>query len=837
MKKFYTIILTLCLIFTQGTYVHAETWDTNAQPSASLWIPGDDWKEMISISKIISTGAYDPKDGNNMANLVFYCSNPCKVTTLKDADITLGGSMYKVTISSNGKPVHGNSVKPTYQNKVYSEDFDAYINGKGTYWNLSEGIYYMNSVNGAHCIYIVVGDPLKEEEHVHEYRDVKTIDPTCAEKGYTLRECTKCELIERYNYIDKLPHNYETKTIEANCIKEGKTQYTCKECGYITYDNVIEALGHLWDEGHLNFKGKMVYTCIRCKDEIEKNIGEIIIRCEHKLKYTVTEEGIITQTCEKNDCDHSSSVTVSPGSTEFTGKELDAKITYDENWFGDNVEVKYYNRKGPGRMDVTISIGGVSTKITYRIIANVPLDLSKYIKSEKSTGSTLKNSQLLSNDISKLDIDKVVESMTHVSLNNATAEQKEIIKQRIIDLLTKATYRPIQYGAQIKELKKFPFQNDGPKGNSGSSIKDNGLNTTVTWQMAGRGCAAYARFFSAYVYGNDGTHANWGKKYANGTFTTYKATTDRQARDQIRTIVDPGETIQYDTGIPHKIVFLGESADSKGFYFSSYGGGKYGSKDYYEIELRYITYEGFVDMTDGVYIVRDTNGSLSKKGHTPGSYYEGDAKQVKISKNNQASIIANCPVEMIVKVDEEVLDSRLLDDGQSATVSYGTMTAIGAIGQDRQITLVVNHNLFENEHDLTLLGTADGKMNITVQQSYINEDNEKITDERKFLDVPVALNSKAEIKVSDPLSDVYLLNTYNEEQENPDLWIASPCNDAESGMYQEVSKPSAIKSSPTREDLKLLDDENDGDNNTLFIIGGSIIILILSAIIVSKKKK
>ena len=838
MKKIVNTFLILLLFLTQGSHVYAASWDTNAKESDGIMIPGNGWKDKIKISKVLSTGAYDPKDGSNMANLVLYCSDPCKVTTLDDADVSLGGYMCKVTISSKGKPVHGKSVSPTYKNEVYSEDFDAYINGKGTYWNLSEGIYYMESVNRSHCLYLVVGDPLKEN-HVHTYRDAKTVQPTCKEKGYTLRECTGCDAMERYNYTDKLPHDYNIKVIEASCEKDGKTQSTCKNCGYVKNDNVTEAYGHLWKKGNVNYKGKVVYTCERCSEKMEKSITEVVLTCEHKLVYSVGEEGTIVQKCEKPGCDHESSVTVSQGSTVFTGKELDASITYDEDWYGQKVKVEYYNRKGPGIMNVTISMGDVSTKISYRIVANVPVDLSKYIESKKSNGATLKNSQYMSDDISKLNIQNAVESMTYVSLHNAGEAQKKIIQQRIIDLLTKATYRPIQYGGKKSDLVNFPFQNDGKYGVTGRKVFDKGLNTTVVWQSAAQGCAAYSRFFSAYVYGTDGVFYDvWGYTGSRGKYTTFKASSGKQARDQMRTIVDPGETIQYEGSAPHKIVFLGESADGKGFYFVSYGGGKYYSNNYWQIEVRYVTFDGFVGMTNGTYIIRDANGTPAKKSNTPGSYYEGDAKSVKISKDNQATLVANCPVEMVVSMNNETLDSRLLADGHSKTVSFGIMKVKGDIGKDRQITLEVNDSFLKGEYDLTILGTAEGSMDLTLQLTSIDENGIEITNERQFLDVPVSATSNAKMEIADAYSDVYLYNTYNNNQETYDLWIASPCTDEQYSMYQVVSKPSEMNIVLTSEYIDVLEAGNETSHNhtVLVVVGAALLSAGMGVLVVSKKK-
>ena len=143
--------------------------------------------------------------------------------------------------------------------------------------------------------------------HVHDFRYIETVAPTCDELGYERWQCSGCGSLEKRNYVQTTGHDYEeilireadcqqggfvlnmcqtcgdfyTETtpttehdyaenkITATCIKSGYTEHTCKTCGdkYIT--DITSLISHEYEsrtvEPTCEDKGYTVYTCTMCK--------------------------------------------------------------------------------------------------------------------------------------------------------------------------------------------------------------------------------------------------------------------------------------------------------------------------------------------------------------------------------------------------------------------------------------------------------------------------------------------------------------------------------------------------------------------------------------------
>ncbi|MCI6569395.1 MAG: S-layer homology domain-containing protein [Dysosmobacter sp.] len=352
---------------------------------------------------------------------------------------------------------------------------------------------------------------------------------------------------------------------------------------------------------------------------------------------------------------------------------------------------------------------------TYSITVNPGMDISKLF-TEKKTGCT--NG---SKDISQANGEKVIKknqqydflyaAISH-SMRNASQKEFDAIAGKLYNVLYKAAFRPRCFGATRNTIATWPLQNAG---NCGTSVEDAGLGQTVKFASS-KGCASYAHFVSNYVYGKDGKSS-----YSKGVRIESDAD---KFKKYFEANVDPGETINYNykNGRMHWIVFLGESEDEQGFYFISYEGGqaKKGGP-FHNLNVGYWTYRAFAAHVD--------NKSLCHWDTNKGSFSSGKYTALKI--------VSHCPVEMIVACGDEVLDSRDLNG--SKTTALGTMTAMGE-GANRSVTVDLNTDA--GSFDLTLIGTDNGVMDLTVTHIYVDEEGKPQELTRQYSSVPVIRNGQ-----------------------------------------------------------------------------------------------
>lgn len=159
-KRIFSLLMSIVLCLSLSTAVMALNWDTSSlPPDGEYFFPPESlWQEKISISNIVAQGAFDRQDGSFIAQRVYYCTAPARITLLKSADVDLGGSMQAVSVTEDGTIIYGSQVEPTWRNAIPDPDFGG-INGPDTYWDLPEGIYYMWSVQRSQDLFIVVGNP------------------------------------------------------------------------------------------------------------------------------------------------------------------------------------------------------------------------------------------------------------------------------------------------------------------------------------------------------------------------------------------------------------------------------------------------------------------------------------------------------------------------------------------------------------------------------------------------------------------------------------------------------------------------------------------------------
>ena len=96
--------------------------------------------------------------------------------------------------------------------------------------------------------------------HTHLYKDVKVVEPTCTENGYTLHTC-KCGDSYKSDETNKLGHDAEwVVTDQPSCTKSGGKEYRCKRCnalldfksisGHKYVDNKCSLCGDI-ESGHI----------------------------------------------------------------------------------------------------------------------------------------------------------------------------------------------------------------------------------------------------------------------------------------------------------------------------------------------------------------------------------------------------------------------------------------------------------------------------------------------------------------------------------------------------------------------------------------------------------
>lgn len=79
----------------------------------------------------------------------------------------------------------------------------------------------------------------------HEWNVIKTVAPTCAQEGYTLRKCMKCSTEEKINKVPATGKHTLTVKVDkqATCGAAGSQHKECTVCGYKEADTAIPATG------------------------------------------------------------------------------------------------------------------------------------------------------------------------------------------------------------------------------------------------------------------------------------------------------------------------------------------------------------------------------------------------------------------------------------------------------------------------------------------------------------------------------------------------------------------------------------------------------------------
>ncbi len=120
-------------------------------------------------------------------------------------------------------------------------------------------------------------EPEMLEKLGHNYQITAKKDATCTEDGFTTYTCANCG--DSYDYIEHSTgttgHNYEAKVEAATCTKAEKHYQQCTLCNYITNEEYVgEPLGHNYQitakkDATCTEDGFTTYTCANCGDSYD----------------------------------------------------------------------------------------------------------------------------------------------------------------------------------------------------------------------------------------------------------------------------------------------------------------------------------------------------------------------------------------------------------------------------------------------------------------------------------------------------------------------------------------------------------------------------------------
>jgi len=390
------------------------------------------------------------------------------------------------------------------------------------------------------------------------------------------------------------------------------------------------------------------------------------------------------------------------------------------------------------------------------------------------------------------DKDSYVDTLISYSLINASEETKNIIHSAILNLIFNAQYRPTKgpkingispaFTGSVATNKTWPAQNNGKK--YAYSVTDSILGK-VKFAEGGLGCMSYALFATAYTYGTSGNGIRCMDLSQQGI------------KSFVQKYADPGEQLRYthSRGI-HSIVFLGESQNEQGFYYISYDGGRDGSgNDYPGLYVDYQSYEAFAKKVTSSLTVRDANG---------GSYYAGTAKNISDVRNyNKVSrqvIRIACPVEAVIQLEDEMLDSR-----SPGEASFGSVARIG-----EEIVFDLDYN---PDYSLSIEGTGTGTMTLTLEYY----EDETLLDTRTIKDSPIDPSVKIQSSAFDPQASfvLYANSDYTDEQAwgvGIDETVYEP-NEDYSSKNNGPEEDATIPDTPSTPTTPSYDSDDDSDSD------------------------
>ena len=146
-------------------------------------------------------------------------------------------------------------------------------------------------------------DSTANTPHVHDYRYVETVPPSCTDLGFERWQCDGCGRLEKRNYTPAAGHDYEDVTIrEATCKQGGLVLTMCKNCGNF-HETTTSTGEHKYQTTVHNPTCREVgyteHTCEVCGDTYITDMTALISHAYERItkEPTCTEQGYTTSTC------------------------------------------------------------------------------------------------------------------------------------------------------------------------------------------------------------------------------------------------------------------------------------------------------------------------------------------------------------------------------------------------------------------------------------------------------------------------------------------------------------------------------------------------------------
>lgn len=234
------------------------------------------------------------------------------------------------------------------------------------------------------------------------------------------------------------------------------------------------------------------------------------------------------------------------------------------------------------------------------------INLSDYFRSTAySTQASMPKCVLVDRNVDPSERNTFLSAILNTSLEGAAPEEAARLFVRIYNVLFNATYRPQVFGGNDAAIRGFPRPNGG---SNTAPVVDAGLAYTVaSVPLAGaRGCLAYARATTLYIYDCVGTGCSLKR-------TRFDVSDGAQLKTLFEEQLHVGECFGYEyADNSHALVYLGEDAAREGFYFLSYDGGGNGGGQ--KIQLGYITYSNFASIPSLTVYLNNAVGGTKASG-------------------------------------------------------------------------------------------------------------------------------------------------------------------------------------------------------------------------------
>ena len=164
--------------------------------------------------------------------------------------------------------------------------------------------------------------------HVHDYRYVETVPPSCTDLGFERWQCDGCGRLEKRNYTPAGGHDYEDITIrEATCKQGGLVLTMCKNCGDF-HETTTPTGEHKYQTTVHNPTCREVgyteHTCEVCGDTYITDMTALISHAYERITKapTCTEQGYTTSTCTMCGASYVSDYTEPTGHSWDEGTEV-----------------------------------------------------------------------------------------------------------------------------------------------------------------------------------------------------------------------------------------------------------------------------------------------------------------------------------------------------------------------------------------------------------------------------------------------------------------------------------------------------------------------------------